>query len=383
MAVALLAACASVPQRATYDETQQAVATIDGFDDIRFYADDDGSAFRNRMIERVLAEVAAKGPDVLKRGSAEWLMISGGGEDGAFGAGLLVGLTDAGQRPQYELVSGVSTGALMAPFAFLGPHYDEQLRRIFTDIGKESVFKFAGLPSLVGGAAAMDTTPLRRTIDAQLTDRMLDEIAAAHRNGRRLYIVTTNLDAQRPVVWDMGKIAATPSPRRRALFLDVLLASASIPGLFPPVFIKAEANGVTIEEMHVDGGTTMQVLTLPTTISPGTARRPSVDRRKRTLYMLMNNSMQPRFDATRSRTFAIAGRSLSTIIKAHGVQSIQIMYDLARKHGAAFNVAYIESDFTKKLPAPFDEAYMEALFDYGYRRALEGRAWRDAPPGTH
>lgn len=380
VAALLLSACMTMTERVAFDEQLQASAAIPGFQDIRFYADDDGTAFRDRMIERVMNEVAVKGVDVLKHGSTEWLMLSGGGEDGAFGAGVLVGLSATGQRPEYELVSGVSTGALIAPFAFLGPRYDDRLRRVYTEIGKESIFRIQ-IGGLVGGSAAFDTTPFRETLAREVSDAMLDEIAEAHRNGRRLFVVTTNLDAQRPVVWDMGRIAGTPSPNRRKLFLDVLLASASIPGLFPPVLIEAEADGKRFQEMHVDGGTTMQVLTLPTTISPDGEKRPAVDRRKRTLYMLMNNRMRPDFDTVRNRTFSIAGRSLSTMIKAHGLQSIQIMYDLAQRHDVAFRVAWVEDDFDEELPSPFDQAYMRTLFDYGYRRALEGNVWRDRPPG--
>lgn len=381
LAVSLaLASCASGPDRPLFNLAEEANPVVPGFEDIRFYADDDGTNFRDHVFAQVMNQVEVGGMGILKKGRSDWLMISGGGEDGAYGAGVMVGLTKAGKRPNFDLVSGVSTGALMAPFVFLGPSYDPQLKSIYTDIDSKQIFKVIGLRGILGGMSAASSAPLRATMEAMVSDKVLDEIAAQHRLGRRLYVVTTDLDAQRPVVWDMGAIAATPSQGRRKLFLDVLQASASIPGIFPPVFITAEADGQTFEEMHVDGGSTMQVLTLPTTIQSMEQSRRRLDKRKRALYILMNNTMRPRFEQTKTKTFSIAGRSLSTIIKRHGIQSIEIMYDITKARGFDFFVTYVGLDFTEDLPAPFDPVYMNALFDYGYQRALAGDVWRTAPP---
>lgn len=381
LAVSLaLASCASGPDRPLFNLAEEANPVVPGFEDIRFYADDDGTNFRDHVFAQVMNQVEVGGMGILKKGRSDWLMISGGGEDGAYGAGVMVGLTKAGKRPNFDLVSGVSTGALMAPFVFLGPSYDPQLKSIYTDIDSKQIFKVIGLRGILGGMSAASSAPLRATMEEMVSDKVLDEIAAQHRLGRRLYVVTTDLDAQRPVVWDMGAIAATPSQGRRKLFLDVLQASASIPGIFPPVFITAEADGQTFEEMHVDGGSTMQVLTLPTTIQSMEQSRRRLDKRKRALYILMNNTMRPRFEQTKTKTFSIAGRSLSTIIKRHGIQSIEIMYDITKARGFDFFVTYVGLDFTEGLPAPFDPVYMNALFDYGYQRALAGDVWRTAPP---
>lgn len=375
-----LASCASGPDRPTFTLAEDANPVVPGFENIRFYADDDGSNFRDRLFAQIKNQVQARGRGILDGGRSNWLMISGGGEDGAFGAGVMVGLTKAGKRPSFDLVSGVSTGALMAPFVFLGPAYDRELTSIYTEIDKNQIFKIVGLRGIFGGMAAASSAPLRATMEEKLTDRILDEIAAQHRLGRRLYVVTTDLDAQRPVVWDMGAIAASASPDRRKLFLDVLQASASIPGIFPPVFITAAADGQTFKEMHVDGGSSMQVLTLPTTIQAVKDPRQRLDKRKRALYVLMNNTMRPRFEQTKTKTFSIAGRSLSTIIKRHGIQSIEILYDIAKARGFAFYVTYVGLDFDAELSEPFDPAYMRALYDYGFQRALAGDVWRTAPP---
>ncbi|MGX1099401.1 hypothetical protein ACSSVZ_003456 [Amorphus sp. MBR-141] len=375
-----LAACASGPDRPLFTLSEEANPVVPGFENIRFYADDDGTNFRDHVFAQVMNQVQVGGMGILKKGRSDWLMISGGGEDGAYGAGVMVGLTKAGKRPNFDLVSGVSTGALMAPFVFLGPSYDPQLKSIYTEINKNQIFKIVGLRGILGGMAAASSAPLRATMEEKVSDKVIEEIAAQHRLGRRLYVVTTDLDAQRPVVWDMGAIAASASPNRRKLFLDVLQASASIPGIFPPVFITAEADGQTFEEMHVDGGSTMQILTLPTTIQAQEDPRRRMDKRKRALYILMNNTMRPRFEQTKPKTFSIAGRSLSTIIKRHGIQSIEIMYDLTKARGFDFYVTYVGLDFVEDLPSPFDPVYMNALYDYGYKRALAGDVWRTAPP---
>jgi predicted acylesterase/phospholipase RssA len=170
----------------------------------------------------------------------ETLALSGGGPDGAFAAGLLAGWTEASDRPEFEIVTGVSVGALIAPFAFLGPNRDAELSSLMTGIRTEDVLDFRFFGALRGALGVADPAPLRRRLSAVVDNAMLADIARAHRDGRRLLVVTTNIDAARPVLWDMGAIAEAGA---RQLFLDVLLASASIPGAFPPVPIVVEAGG--------------------------------------------------------------------------------------------------------------------------------------------
>ncbi|MEO0730227.1 MAG: patatin-like phospholipase family protein [Pseudomonadota bacterium] len=192
------------------------------------------------------------------------LAISGGGADGAYGAGLLNGWSAGGGRPSFEIVAGVSTGALSAPFAFLGAAYDDQLRELYTKYSTKDLIKPRVLAGLLGGTAVSDTKPLQSLIARYINKRVLKEIAREHRTGRRLLVGTTNLDSERPVVWDMGAIAARGTPEAARLFRRVLLASAALPGLFPPVFVKVQSDGRTFEEMHVDGGTTDNAFLLPT-----------------------------------------------------------------------------------------------------------------------
>ena len=245
-----LASCATVT-RIPYTQQEQTAAVIPGIPGARIWADDPAIATVRRS---VMSRVPAKQPVVLA--------LSGGGADGAFGAGLLVGWSARGTRPQFTLVTGASAGALIAPFAFLGPAYDETLRSVFATGEMANLLQPEGLAGLFG-TGLYKTQPLRDLIARHVDGSMLAAIAREHRAGRRLYIVTTNLDAQRTAIWDMGVIAGSGDPGALDLFRNVLTASASIPGVFSPMLIEVEADGRRSAEMHVDGGVTTNVLILP------------------------------------------------------------------------------------------------------------------------
>ena len=236
-----LASCATVT-RIPYTQQEQTAAVIPGIPGARIWADDPAIATVRRS---VVSRVPAKQPVVLA--------LSGGGADGAFGAGLLAGWSARGTRPQFTLVTGASAGALIAPFAFLGPAYDETLRSVFATGEMANLLQPEGLAGLFG-TGLYKTQPLRDLIARHVDGSMLAAIAREHRAGRRLYIVTTNLDAQRTAIWDMGVIAGSGDPGSLDLFRNVLTASASIPGVFSPMLIEVEADGRRSAEMHVDGG---------------------------------------------------------------------------------------------------------------------------------
>lgn len=364
-----LVACAGLP-RGPLTAAQLDIAEVPGFPAARYWADVSSPALERMVEERLRQErqIAA--------GDLNWLMLSGGGEDGAFGAGVLNGLTESKRRPNYSLVSGVSTGALSAPFAFLGPAYDSHLRDVYTGVNQSSIFTRQIVRGVLGGEALLDTTPLEATIARHINAEFLAAVAREHQRGRRLYVITTNLDAQRPVVWDMGMIARRGGPEAQVLFRRVLLASASVPGLFPPVMIQTDADGQRIEEMHVDGGTTMQVLTLPLGLD---LERRLRTRHKRNVYLIMNSRMRPDFEVVQRSTLPIAMRSISTLIKNNGMASVRSYYEFARAAGMGFSLAYIDSDFEIRSDEPFDRAYMTALFDYGRAKAMSGTVWRKSP----
>lgn len=336
------------------------------------------------MVDEKWAQVRAARPELLAKGRRPLvtsLSVSGGGSDGAFGAGLLVGWTASGKRPEFDIVTGVSTGALTAPFAFLGPRYDAALKAVFTEISTKDVAVAHPLKGLLGGVSLASNAPLARVIAHYVNDEFMKEVAEEHRKGRRLLIGTTNLDAQRPVIWDMGRIASSGHAKSLELFHTVLLASAAIPAVFPPAFIKVSANGDIYDEMHVDGGTTREVFLVPTQFMTKNVDRRLGIRPIRRAYIIRNGRVAPEWKAVKPRTLSIAGRSISTLIKNQGIGDLYELYEFTKRNGISYNLAYIPGDFPDTSTDAFDQKYMTALFDLGYQLAAEGYQWRKKPPG--
>ena len=232
--------------------------------DARFYPDTDGqrmAALGYQSYKRALAAHNGQLPP------AYFLAISGGGDDGAFGAGLLAGWSARGDRPKFGLVTGVSTGALSAPFAFLGKEYDEKLKQVYTDTTAADIFSKRSLLAAVANDAMADTTPLRNVIASFVDEAMIQRIAEEYAKGRLLLIMTTNLDQGRSVIWNIGAIAASDYPGKRNLIISILQASAAIPGLFPPVMLDVSIDGTSYQEMHVDGGAVAQAFLYPPTLN--------------------------------------------------------------------------------------------------------------------
>lgn len=307
------------------------------------------------------------------------IAISGGGDNGAFGAGLLVGWSDAGTRPDFDLVTGVSTGALTAPFVYLGPSRNTELKEIFTKYTRDDIY-VSDLKPLLIGSGLVDSSPLEKLIAHYVDDRFLRDIARERRKGRVLLIGTTNLDAERPVLWDMGRIAMSGHPQALSLFRKVLLASASIPGAFPPVRIKVRAEGRTYEELHVDGGVTQQVFVTP----PPLAVRdidPAMPRLARRLFIIRNGKINAEWEAVEAGMFSISSRSVNTLVKKQGIGDLYRIYSMAQADDTDFNLAVIPSTFSLKWSKPFEQTYMQALYDEGYRSGLKGYRWMKAPPG--
>jgi predicted acylesterase/phospholipase RssA len=335
------------------------------------------------MVDEKWAQVRAARPEFLAKGRRPVitaLAVSGGGSDGAFGAGLLVGWTASGKRPEFDIVTGVSTGALTAPFAFLGPRYDAALKHVFTQTSLKDVAVAHPLKGLLGGDSLASNAPLAKVIAHFVNDEFLKEVAEEHRKGRRLLIGTTNLDAQRPVIWDMGRIASSGNAKSLELFHTVLLASAAIPAVFPPGFIKVSANGDVYEEMHVDGGTTREVFLVPTQFMTKSVDRRLGIRPIRRAYIIRNGRVAPEWKAVKARTLSIAGRSISTLIKNQGIGDLYELYEFTKRNGIGYNLAYIPGDFPDTSTNPFDQKYMTALFDLGYQLAAGGYKWRKKPP---
>lgn len=310
------------------------------------------------------------------------LSVSGGGENGAFGAGLLCGWSEQGTRPEFNLVTGVSTGALTAPFAFLGPDYDPQLRAVYTELTLRDIAETRGLISAVFDDGLADTAPLFRTISRYLDEAMLAAIARAYEGGRLLFIGTTHLDAQLPVIWNIGAIAGSGHPHALDLVRRILLASASIPGAFSPVMLDVMVDGEPKQEMHVDGGAFAQAFLYPASLGRGRRERirRGVAAQDVEAYIIRNARLDPEWALVERRTLGIAGRAISTMIAASGYNDVVRIYNNTQRDGIGYNLAFIGSDFTEELPSPFDQAYMRALFNYGFERGRRGYDWAHRPP---
>jgi hypothetical protein len=309
------------------------------------------------------------------------LALSGGQEDGAFGAGLLVGWSEHGSRPQFKIVTGTSTGALAAPFAFLGSEYDWALKKIYTETTPGDVVASKRfLLSAVNNDSLMDNAPLARSIDKYLDIRILDRISEEYEKGRLLLISTANLDTGKLVIWNIGAIAASGHPRRLDLVRKIVLASAAIPGIFPPVMIDVMLDQAKHQEMHVDGGTVSQVFLYPPSLQLGSIlRRDASDRPA--AYIIRNGRASPTPEKVERKTLSIAGRAVQTMIASNGIGDIYRIYSTTRRDRIDFNLALIGDDFTHPYTVPFDRAYMMKLFEHGLSKGIMGNQWQKAPPG--
>jgi predicted acylesterase/phospholipase RssA len=381
VAAVVLAGCAATLPRNALPERLVDQAEPSGLDGVRIWGDAPAAQIRT-LVNR---EMRQRGEAAIARSNTEpvsnMLAISGGAEDGAFGSGLLIGWTAAGARPEFDFVTGVSAGALIAPFAFLGPRYDPQLKAIFTQYGKEDILTVDLLSGIFGGPALADSAPLARLIAHYVDKTLLREIARERRNGRILLVATTNLDAQRPVLWDMGRIAMSGDPRALSLFRQILLASASVPGVFPPVRIQVRADGQDYDEMHVDGGITQQVFLAPTALAFGDIDKAVGRKVNRRLYILRNGKITPEWQAVDDRVFATAGRSISTLIKNQSIGDLYRIHATTTRDGIDFNLATIPSTFGITSAEPFDLRYMRTLYNVGFELGKAGYHWAKAPPG--
>jgi hypothetical protein len=371
-----LGAC-SGPGRNPIPVDQIATATIPNLPGVRYWAFTPPKRLDDLLLE-IEAQRRASGLDK----DIVTLALSGGADNGAFGAGLLKAWSDLGTRPEFTVVTGVSTGALTAPFAFLGPDYDDQLAELFAGGNPPSMyFKIRSIFSILSKVSAADSAPLFELIKKYGTADMLAKIAHEHKRGRRLFVQTSHLDAQSAVIWDIGAIATSGAPNALDIFHKVLLASASVPGAFPPVLFDVEVDGKMYDEIHADGG----VISQDTTLSGWQydlrkfRDKHASDQRPSALYLVRNGRVEPEPETTKYSLIGLAGRSISTLIKVNGVGNIVTAYEAAEISGADFKVTWIGRDFAPPYPGPFDPVYMKALYKYGYDLMQDGEAWEDKP----
>jgi predicted acylesterase/phospholipase RssA len=349
------AALSEPPPRVAYTAADAAAAAIPGIPEARFWG--------NSVSDFTAALPSQPGP---------WLALSSGGEDGAFGAGLLTGLTASGKRPDFAVVTGVSTGALMAPFVFAGPKYDDALRNAYTTITSADIYE-AGRTS----EAFADSWPLRDLIAKEITPDLFKDIANAYRGGRRLFVVSYDLDAERAVVWNMGAIAAHGGDDALKLFRTVLLASASIPGAFPPTLIDVEANGKKFQEMHVDGGVGGQFFVAPAALMAATSdyHLPAT-----ALYVVINTDLKPEFQVVDRFVPTILTQAVGAAVNVDTRLMLDRAYSAAKRSGVPFNAATVPASFTMPSRGAFDPDYMKALFNVGVEQGKSAVPFANEPP---
>ena len=309
-----------------------------------------------------------------------FLAISGGGDNGAFAAGFLNGWTQTGTRPQFKLVTGISTGALIAPFAFLGPAYDKELNELYTNVSFKDIAKKRSVFSIVTNDAMADNTPLKHLVEKHINQDVLEAIAAEYAKGRMLLIGTVDLDAHRPVIWNITEIAASHHPGALELVQSLLIASSAIPATFPPVMINVEVDGKKYQEMHVDGNTAAQVFIYPAAVRLNEVAQTVGGDRERKLYIIRNARLDPDWAQVERRTLPIALQAINTLIQYQGIGDLYRIYTVTQRDGIDFNLAYIPPSFNTPHTKDFDTVYMRALYDLGYDMAKKGYTWSKQPP---
>jgi len=383
VAVAVLATitgCASVPDRNPVPRELTLQAAIPGIPDARIWADEWPKFSEEIFAKFTDADFRRVFPATYGK-PANFLAISGGGANGAFGAGLFSGWTAAGTRPEFAVVTGVSTGALTAPFVFLGPEYDDLLKTIYTTTSTDDISKNRNLLAALFSDSLADTKPLQALIAKYITPEIIAAVGREHQRGRRLYIGTLNLDAGRSMIWSIGAIALSDYPDKVTLIHELMRASAAIPIVFPPVAIPVEVDGVVYDELHVDGGTGSQVFVYPAAVNFKIIVEKLKFQGQPKIYVVRNAFVEPDYQGINRSILPIASRTIESLIRTQGIGDLYQIYALCTRDGNDFNLAYIPSSFTEEPTEGFDPVYMSKLFDLGYQMGRDGYPWQKVPPG--
>ena len=363
LAALALGACGTI-SRQTYDASRPSLAALPP-DGVRFLASEGGSL--KDFSGEIGARSSGGGPAV-----HSILALSGGGANGAYGAGVIVGWSDTGKRPNFDIVTGISTGALAAPFAFLGPQWDDALKRAYTDGKTQNLLGWRNLAALVA-PSLFSSHSLRKLVDRNITPELVRQVSIEHGKGRRLLVVTTNLDAEEAVIWDMGALAARGDRAALLLFRRILLASSSIPGVFPPVLIAARgSDGRVVDEMHADGGISTPFLVVPEGLQlrTGSGNQP----RGGAIYVLVNGQLSPQYSVTHGDLPAILSRSFDIASKASLRMTLVATETFAEHNGMSLEVSDIPAG-TSASSIDLDQHSMHSLFELGRSRAASGKAW--------
>ena len=311
------------------------------------------------------------------------LLLSGGGQYASFNAGTVVGWTASGTRPAFDVVTGISSGALVALYAFLGPTYDDRMRHLFTTISDKDIYRYRPVVSLIRHSALADPARLERLIEREVNEQFLCDLRAAHASGRRLYLGTMNVQTRRQSVWDLGAIASSGRPDAALLVRKVVQATAAIPGLLPAVTFDVDVDGRRYEEEHVDGGAVSQTFLR---LGPG-GERPSGNSgawlKGSSLYVMAASKLYVDPLTEKPGLVKRATGSLSAALYALFRAEVLGLYAFCGVSGMKFHLTAIGQD----VPAPsnsftFQPNEMKRLFAVGYGEGVAGGKWRFTPPGA-
>jgi len=375
-----LTGCGALHTRKPLPAEHVGMASPSGYHDIRDWGDH-FSPILQRSVESALKQESAPG-NPLGQTPIQYLSLSGGGMNGAFGAGFLCGWTEAGSRPTFDFVTGISAGALLAPFAFVGTNQDAALREIHADLKPADLFRRKGWPKILRDDSVFDTTPLRSLLEKHVTQELLAEIAREHARGRRLWIGTVHLDARRPVIWDMGAIAASGQPDATKLFIQVMMASSALPGAFPPVYFAVEADGETYDELHVDGGVGRQAFAYGPVLHMNEIRRELDDQgrqRPAELYIIRNGYLRSHYDPVKPRALPILMNSIGALTHHQAEGDFYRMFLYAGQDKCQFNLTGIPPEYERQSPKSFDPGEMKRLFALGEQMGRAGGCWIHTP----
>jgi len=363
MAALMLSACVSIP-RDGFGAAQEVQATPVGFDTVRWIDGDPALA-------ETLRNALRPGPD----GVLNVIALSGGGANGAFGAGLMSEWSKRGARPDFQLVTGISVGGLSAPFVFLGRAWDEKLAAAYLGGGLDHLLQGRG-PLGIFTPGLYSKKPLENLVRGYVTEELMAKVAAEHAKGRRLLIATTDLDTEDLVIWDMGAIATHGGPEAQKLFSDVLIASASVPVVFAPSLIAVQSGGRVFHELHVDGQAENAFLGIPQTLLLGQSIAKASYKVK--FYVIVNGSLNSRFEVTPRSIVPLALRTFDATNKS-ALRLLAIANaEFCHANGCDFSVAALP-DTVVDDPLDFSAGHIRALFDAGKAAIDSGEAWRSAP----
>jgi hypothetical protein len=369
--------CAPVVTRNPLPANLVDSAKIEGIPQARIWGDELPPYYQSWMLKSK-AELELLLPGIINT-EHTYLAISGGGPRGAYGAGILVGWTQSQTRPEFTVVTGISVGALTAPFAFLGPDYDDELETLFTEYYTSDLVEKLNPLTALWRESLASSEPLQEIIAHYVNEEMVNALATEHKRGRRLYVITTNLDASRPVMWDLGAIASSNSPKAIDLIRDLICASASVPVLMPPVYIEVEAEGKHYDEMHVDGGASSQVMFYPTGMDLRLVNEKLGTKGRPTVYVIRNGHFRFPYKSVDSKLLPIMARSVASLIRAQGVGDLSRIYHSSLRDDLDYRLTYIPSDFDVVPKEVGGLEYMKQLFALGQRLGRDGTAWHESP----